>query len=143
MAINNRSLDGSLQRETVLAQLGAVGGAAAEIHDVHVAPRPQLVEQIKVSALGVTGSFHTSFQLSRFIVGAGGTLIGGLASTLTVIAFGTSGLQSVTFAASFLLGANDKLQFAGGASNVGCTDLVVTTVVKNLQDITTNYGTSY
>lgn len=142
MGVNNRSLDGSLQREVVTATLGAVGGAAAETHMLLTAPRPQLVEQIKVAAQGVTGSFHTSFQVQRF-TSAGVTVIGGLAATLTVVAYGTSGIQSVTFAASLALQANDNLQFSGGASNVGCTDLVISTVVKNTQDILTNYGTSY
>jgi hypothetical protein len=142
MAINNRALDGSLQREVVPAALGAVGGAAAETHTIHSAPRAQLVEQIKVVAQGVTGSFHTSYQVQRFN-SAGVTLIGGLGVTLTVVAYGTSGIQTATFAASMILQANDNLQIIGGASNVGCTDLVVTTVVKNLQEILTHYGTSY
>jgi hypothetical protein len=142
MAINNRSLDASEQRTVSTAQLGAVGGSAAETHMLYTAPRPQLVEQIKVAAQGVTGTFATSYQLQRF-TSAGVTVIGALAATLTVVAFGTSGLQSVTFSASFLLQANDNIQLAGGGSNIGCTDLVVTTVVKNLEDIKSNFGTTY
>jgi hypothetical protein len=143
MAINNRSLDGSLQRDITSNQLGAVGGAAAETHCVHLAPRPQLVEQIKVAALGVTGSYHNSFQVYRFNSTGGATLIGGLAATLTVVAAGTSGIQTATYAASMVLLANDMVQMIGGASNVGCTDLKVEVVVKNLSDIRTNFGTSY
>lgn len=142
MGINNRSFDPSEQREVITSPLGAVGGAAAETHMVYTSPRPQLVEQIKVVAQGVTGSYHNSFQLQRF-TSAGVTVIGALAATLTVVAYGTSGIQTVTFAASFVLQANDNIQVQGGASNVGCTDLVVTTVVKNLQDIKTNFGVSY
>jgi hypothetical protein len=112
MAINNRALDGSLQREVVPAALGAVGGAAAETHTIHSAPRAQLVEQIKVVAQGVTGSFHTSYQVQRFN-SAGVTLIGGLGVTLTVVAYGTSGIQTATFAASMILQANDNLQIIG------------------------------
>ncbi len=143
MAINNRSFDGSEQREVFTSQLGAVGGVAAELHYVHVAPRPQLVEQLKTSCLGLTGAATANFQLARFITGAGATVIGGLAATLTLAAFGTSGLQTVTYSASFVLGAGDVIQVTSGGSNVGVTDLTVSTVVKNLQDIKTNFGTSY
>lgn len=143
MAINNRSLDGSEQRTATTAALGAVGGAAAEIHYVHVAPRPQLVEQLKVSCLGLTGAATANFQLTRFVVGSGQTIIGGLAGTLTLAAFGTSGLQTVTYLASFLLQGGDCIQMTSGASNVGVAEMTVTTVVKNLEDIKTNFGTTY
>lgn len=142
MAINNRSFDPSEQREVITSPLGAVGGAAAETHVVYTAPRPQLLEQIKVAAQGVTGTYNNEFRLQRFN-SAGVTVITGLAATLTVVAYGTSGLQSVTFSASYLLQSGDNVQIVGGASNVGCTDLTVTSVVKNLQDIKTNFGTSY
>lgn len=142
MAINNRSMDGSEQRDVGLAALGAVGGAAAETHFVYTAPRPQLVEQIKVASLGLTGAATANFQVQRFN-SAGITTIGALCATLTIAAYGTSGIQSVSFLASLLLQANDQLAVTSGGSNVGVTDLTVSTVVKNLQDIKTNFGTSY
>lgn len=142
MSVNNRTLHGSLQRDVVTSQLGAVGGTAAEIHYVHTAPRPQLVEAIKVSCLGLTGAATANFMLSRFVSG-GQTIIGAYVATLTLTAFGTSGLQSVSFLASMPLIAGDAIQVTSGGSNVGVTDLKIDVVVKNLEDIRTNFGTSY
>lgn len=142
MAIQNRDLGGAEQRSTSHAQLGAVGGAAAEIHYVHVAPRPQLVEAIKTSCLGLTGACTANFMLTRFVSG-GQTIIGAYCATLTLAAFGTSGLQSVSFLASLPLISGDAIQVTCGASNVGVTDLTVSVVVKNLEDIKTNFGTTY
>lgn len=142
MAINNRSLGGAEQRTHTFAQLGAVGGAAAEIHYVHVAPRPQLVEAIKVSCLGLTGAATANFMLTRFVSG-GQTIIGAFCATLTLSAFGTSGLQSVSFLASMPMIASDVIQVTSGASNVGVTDMTVSVVCKNLEDIKSNFGTTY
>lgn len=142
MAINNRSLGGGEQRHVTQSQLGAVGGAAAEIHYVHVAPRPQLVEAIKTTCLGLTGACTANFMLSRFVSG-GQTIIGSYCATLTLAAFGTSGIQSVSFLASLPLIANDAIQVTCGGSNIGVTDLTVSVVVKNLEDIKSNFGTTY
>lgn len=141
MAINNRSLHGSLQREVAPCQLGAV--ATAESHVVHLAPRPQIVEAIKVSSLGLSGAPTANFQIVRFITGSGSTTIGAFCTTLTLAALGTSGTQSVVFLASMPLVANDAIQFTSGASNAAVTELRVDVLVKNLEDIRTQFGTSY
>ncbi len=142
MGINNRSFDPSEQREVKTAAIGAVTNAG--VYQAYVCPRPQLVEQIKVGSLGISGAPTVNLQVQRFITGTGATLIGALTATLTLAALGTSGLQTVTYQASLVLAAGDVLHLTGGGgSGAAMADVTVTTVVKNLQDIKTNFGTSY
>lgn len=140
MGINNRSKDPSEQREVINYSGGLV--AEAEVREFHVAPRPQLVEQIKIAALGITEAPELEFDINRFIVGTGNTVYTEFA-TLLLANVGTSGLQTLTYAASLLLEAGDVMRVTLTATGAQALELSVVTVVKNLQDIKTNFGVSY
>lgn len=142
MAIVNRDLDASEQRRSLTQNYGAVATGAT----VHVAfvPTAGTLEAVKVAVAGLSGSPTYDLRVLRFIAGAGVTSIAGAATTLTGVAVGTSGVQSMVLAASgssFLnLMAGDVLTLTAGAANTNVLQLSCGVVVKAIQDIKTQFG---
>jgi len=142
MAIVNRSLDASEQRKAFTMNLQAV--ATGVTIQAMIVPYASVLEGVKVAAAGLSGSPTYDLRIWRFIAGTGVTTIAGGATTLTAVAVGTSGVQSMVLASSgstlLNLLANDVITLTSGAANTAVTNLTVGIVVKAVQDIKTVYG---
>lgn len=141
MAISNRDLDVSQQRQVQQENIGAVPTASTKY--IYIAPGPQLLEQIKVSAQGVSNAMTLAFSIDRFIAGSGITNIAGGATTLTLQNVSVSGIQSFVLATAgstlLQLQANDLIKIITAVANGNATELEVSLVVKALQDIQSYY----
>lgn len=142
MAVVNRSLDASEQRDTYVANFAATGTAAT--FQVAMFPSAGVLEGIRMAGFGVSGSPLANVNILRFITGAGVTTIGGVATQLAFTAVGTSGVQSMVLAAagSSLLSiqAGDILTATITGANSNLLGLSVAAVVKNTQEIKTSFG---
>ena len=141
MAINNRTLDASLQRQTFQAAYGVVGTGVTL--SACVVPYASTLDAVRVTANGLSGSPTIDLRVWRFIVGTGVTTIAGGATTLTAQALGTSGIQSMVLASSgnslLNLLANDVITLTTGGANTAAS-YTVSVVIKNTQDIRTSFG---
>ena len=109
-----------------------------------VIPYPATLDGVRVAAAGISGTPTYDLRVLRFIAGAGVTTIAGGATTLTGVAVGTSGIQSMVLASSgstlLNLLAGDMITLTSGGANSAVTGLNVSVVVKALQDIKTSFG---
>ena len=141
MAIVNRDLDASQQRDTVNCQLGAV--ATGLTLSLYVASSAVEVQAVRVSALGLSGAPTGRCFIQRFL-STGGTGIAGGWTALTVAAVGTSGIQTMVSAAAgstnIQLAQGDVLMYTSGGSNAALADATVAVVVKNLVDIKNQFN---
>lgn len=142
MAINNRSLDASLQQEVIQLDFGLVATGTAL--PIGVVPYPSALKAIRVAAFGLSGAPTYAFSVERFIAGAGATTITGGATTLTSQAYGTSGIQSMVLAAEgstvLNLMAGDVLTITSGGANTAALRLSVAAVIQNTQELRSNFG---
>lgn len=139
MAIVNRDLDSSQQRETYVSTIAPT--ATGLTYLLAVVPFPAQLIAVQQTAVGLSGAPNHSLWLNRFVVGSGiTTMIFG--NSIVVTANGTSGPQgfSLATAASFLLQAGDVLLLSTAAANTAAASVAVTTVVKALQDYKTSFG---
>lgn len=141
MAINNRTLDPSLQRQVFQSSYGVV--ATGVTLSALVVPYASTLDAVRVTANGLSGSPTIDLRVWRFIVGTGVTTIAGGATTLTAQALGTSGIQSMVLASSgsslLNLLANDVITLTTGGANTAAS-YTVSVVIKNTQDIRTSFG---
>lgn len=151
MANINRTDDGSQKVKVSCVNLGTAVAASAGIsYNVFQAPWPCTLLGAYVAASGLSGAPQVQLDVLRFN-GVGGTsLIPGVGSTMTVLAYGASfAYQGFSMAASgstlLALQAGDVVQlaqnFSGG--NVAIRDAAVTVVVQPVQDILTQFGVNY
>ena len=143
MAIVNRDLSASQQKEVVNAALGAVATGATR--EIAVLASPCTLEGVKCQALGVSNAMQVAFQVYRFVVGAGATTINLGISNLVLVNAGTSGLQGfsgLAAAGSTLLSlqAADVLQVTTSVTNGNATSLNLNLVIKKTQDIVSHNG---
>ncbi len=142
MGIVNRTLDASQQRSVLPFAQGTPIGTGITVMAALV-PSQSVLQAVTVSATGLSGSPTLDLRIFRFIAGAGATMIAGGATTLTAVAAGTSGVQSMVLAASgnslLNLLANDVLAVITGTSNTAAT-YAIGFVVQNTQDIKTSLG---
>lgn len=142
MAICNRDLDPSQQKEVVAANYGAV--ATSLVIPVGIIPYPATIVSARVAATGISGSPTGALKINRFIVGSGSTVYLGGFTTLTVQAVGTSGVQSVVIAAAgstaLQLQAGDEITYTSAGSNAAVASLAVSVVIQATQDIKTFFG---
>lgn len=142
MAINNRSLDVSEQKQNININVGAVATAGAT-YNIYTAPFPLTLTDIRVAAQGLSGSPAWSIQKGVFYPGAGLTL-NAIIGSYTVVAYGTSGLQrcSLLAAGSTLLNmaAGDELFLVPSGANSAVADAVVSVVIQATQDIKSYFG---
>lgn len=140
MAIVNRDLDNTEQRETLNGQIqAAVTGVTYCV--AQVAYPAQLISAW-VSGRGLSGTPHLSMWLHRFTPGSGFTSIV-MGSTVALPSFGTSG--GITFNVSaagvtYPLQTGDQLVIYTQAANTAADQISSSLVVEALQDIKTAYG---
>jgi hypothetical protein len=142
MAVTNRSLDVSEQRKTFVAGVGLV--ATGSTTHCFVMPSAGTLDGVRMAAAGISGSPVAQVAVLRFIAGTGFTSIGGVATTLALQTVGTSGIQSVALAASgstlLNLVAGDVIAVGLTGANSAVATLTVAAVVKQTQDIKTQFG---
>ncbi len=142
MAICNRDLDSSQQKGVLAANYGVV--ATTLTIPVGVVPYPSVVVAARVAATGISNAPTVSLRIKRFIVGSGSTQYLGGFTTLTLVASGTSGIQSVVTAAAgstaLQLQAGDEIVAVSAGTNAAATNLAVSVVIQATQDIRTFYG---
>ncbi len=149
MAIVNRDLDGSQQKDVVHQGYKNVGvgstmlaGGASFFIGAPI-PYPFVIESAEVYALGITGAPQMRLIIDRF--GAGQTRMVCGISNCVVTAYGTSGVQGLSGLApvgsTLLQGqAKDQLSFDLVGSNTGFTDVMISVVIKKTQDIVSYNG---
>ncbi len=150
MAIVNRDLDVTQQRvryQAVLSTSGNSGvSAGISVPGVitgktfllcNVSSPGQLVAAAE-TAYGVSGAAVHSLWVYRF---AGGFTSFAVGQTLAITAFGTSGIQGFSlFGASNSLLAGDQVVLYTQAANTAVDTAVVELVIRNLQDIVSDFG---
>ena len=152
MALINRDKDQSEQRECFTANLnispagisfaidGLITGVTLPMCNI---PYPASIVAIDQTSWGLSGAPIHNVSVYRFIAGAGFTqfLVGG---SLTVAAFGTSGIQSYTLLAgtssTLPLLAGDQIVLNTLVSSTAVQQAQVTVVVKALQDLKSHFG---
>lgn len=150
MAIVNRDLDPSQQRQTYQALLDRTpssisagianpGLSTGNTFLVCNIPFPSQLMAASEACYGTSGSPVHSLWIYRFAAGFTSIAIG---QTMAITAFGTSGIQgfSLFAATTFQLLAGDQLVLYTQASNAAVANAMVTVVVKALQDIKTDFG---
>lgn len=143
MAIVNRTLDASQQTLVVKFSKDGVIGTGVTV-PVGLVPSNSTLKAVKLAAAGLSGSPVVDLSIWRFIVGAGVTVITGGATSLTVVAEGTSGVQSFVLAASgsslLNLLSGDKLIAVTSGANTAGTNYAIEAVIQMVQDIRTVHG---
>ena len=139
MAIVNRDLDVSEQRLIVAENFGAVATGATKF--LFIAPFPCVLEQVRVSAAGVSNAMQVAFEK---ITGAGSSGIPiGISNVVLQnrSVSGIVGFSGLAAAGSTLLGLQygDVLQIVTSVSNGNATDLLIEAVVKKVQDVVSYY----
>lgn len=140
MSIANRDLDPS-ERVLVYDQgLGAVATAVTNI--VAVVPFSCQVVAASLKAFGLSGSPVYSLAVLR-PTPTGFTNLG-LGATVTGVEGATSAYQgfSLTLGATQLLQTGDCIALQSGAANTASASVLISVVVKALQDIKTYWGAS-
>ena len=136
MAITNRSLDVTEQKEVIQASYAAVATGATLLNAV--VPYPCTLTDIRVAAIGLSGSPTYTFYVGREYIGAGFSAQA-VTGALTAQAVGTSGIQraSLLAAGSTLLNlqAGDVVFAVSGAANTAVTGLAIALVAQATQEI--------
>lgn len=157
MPVINRELDQSQQRDHYTTTLfGTPSGISAGILNpgvstgttfpLFVIPYPASIASVGEVAWGLSGTPVHSLWVYRF---AGGFTSFVCGQTLTVTAFGTSGvLGGTTIGYSILAGtaatlplqAGDELVLYAQGSNAACAQVQINMAVRALQDIKTDFN---
>lgn len=138
MAIINRTVDASQQKEDATVNLGAVPTGLTRT--VWIAPYPCRLETLKYAAVGLSGApIHSLFKLRGITSEALGI------SGIVVQAVGTSGTQGFSGLAavgSTLLdfAAGDALVLSPSVANTNVVDMCIEIAVKKLQDVVSYNG---
>lgn len=145
MAIVNRDLDASQQREPVYVPVGAMATGATR--GIYVAAAPVTLQSVRVAAQGVSNAMQIGFYIQRFISGSGSTFFAIGISNLVLTSAGTSGVQGFSGLAAvgstlLNLNAGDVLHINSSVANGNSTDLALNLVMKRLQDILSLNGAS-
>lgn len=142
MAIVNRDLDVSQQREALpfTYQNTATGLTLQAV----IVPYASTLNAVGLAPVGLSGTPAVDLRVWRFIVGTGVTTIAGGATTLTLTAVGTSGVNMMVLAASgssFLnLLAKDIITLTTSGSNAALAQLGGEVVITAIQDIRSTLG---
>jgi hypothetical protein len=147
MAICNRDLGTGQQQTEFNTNFGAFStGASNATVTVPLAmiPYPATLSKVRVGALGLSGAPVMSFSISRFITGSGNTLYTGGMTTLTLVAAGTSGVQTVVTAAAGSTALNlltgDVILGTFDGQDAAATSVATSIVIQAVQDIRTWFG---
>jgi len=152
MAVNNRSLDPSLQKQLLPFVSGAV--ATGSTGFLGLISSPCNVVAAQVAAQGVSGAPTINFSVQRFIVGTGFTVFN-IGNAQALPAFGTSGCFAVTSTSGVISGGfsfsgigstllqllpNDVVQFALAGSSSAVTGLAGALVIQPIQDVVARFN---
>jgi hypothetical protein len=140
MGISNRDLNPDLQVRVENRSLGAV--ATGVTTTLFIAESPCQVVSGAIKAYGLSGAPVYSFNILRALA-AGATGIG-LGATITALEGSTNAIQGVSFTlgATVSLQTGDVLMVNSGVANTASANLLVSVVVKSLQDIKTYFNFS-
>lgn len=142
MAICNRDLDVSEQRQVYQAAVPLTAIGASTIVPLAYVPYPGTLSAVKLAAVGVSGAVLAAVAINRFVAGAGLTAIL-VGATTALVNVGTSGPQAFTLPSlgSTLLQVQQgdlvSLTLVGGNNLLGAQ---VALVIKALQDIKSPLG---
>lgn len=143
MAIVNRDNDVSQQKVEFSQRLAATTTAATYL--LWQAPYPCEVRNLTQAACGVSGAPFNYIDIYRWNA-AGPTTITGVHASLAVVIVGTSGAQGFSVLAPgnslVQMQRGDYLVLRTAVANTCCTELIVSGVVKKLQDVVSYYGQS-
>jgi hypothetical protein len=139
MAIVNRDLDSSLQREVFGENLGSMATGVTRFF--FIAPYPCVVEQVRYAAAGVSNAMQLAFEK---ITGAGSSGVPMGISNIVLQNRSVSGIVGFSGLAAvgstlLNLSVGDVVQLVSSVSNGNATDLDVQMVVKKTQDIVSFY----
>ncbi len=151
MAIVNRDLDVSQQRTIFTTRLATTpSGVSAGVANPGVltgntfplftATAPGQLIAAAAACWGISGAPNHSLWLYRF---AGGFTSIQIGNSIAPTAFGTSGVVSHSLmpaSTSFGLLAGDQVVLSTAGANTAFAEVMMTCVVKNLQDIKTDFG---
>lgn len=143
MAIVNRDLDASQQKDVIkFRSAGAVATGASL--NVAVIPYPCALQSVASYATGVSNAMQVAINVQRW-TSAGVTVIALGVSNLVLQNYSTSGIlgfSGLAVPGSTLLSLQqgDVLNLVTSVSNGNALDLVMSFVVKKLQDIVAHNG---
>lgn len=146
MAINNRSLDASQQKD-VYSFAGGIQGATQVSTGftawIAIMPYPCVIQSARLGAVGLSGAMQVALTALRFA--AGGTSIALGISNMVCNEIGTSGIMGYSGLAAagstlLVLQAGDILQLTTSVANTAAKSLVLEIVVKKTQDVVAYNG---
>lgn len=141
MAIVNRDLDSSQQRDVVSTHVGNT--ITGQTYNLLTVPYPAQLLAAQQAVCGLSGAPNHSLWVQRMVVGTGITSVA-IGQSVVPTTFGTSGPVGFTVlqtgGASFLLQAGDEILLSTSAANTAAVSVNVTLVLKKLQDIVTDFG---
>lgn len=143
MAIVNRDVDASQQKDIVNMNLGAVATGVTK-YLIPVA-YPCTLQSARFAAQGVSNAMQVAINNVRFIVGSGATTISMGISNMILQNQSLSGIIGYSGLAaqgsSFLqLQTGDVISVVTSVSNGNATDLAMQLVLKKVQDIVSYNG---
>lgn len=146
MALVNRDKDPSEQKEVLpWASRGAVATGVTLF--LGVVPYPCALQSLSAAAHGVSNAMQLAFNVERFVVGAGITVIPIGISNLVLVNQSTSGIlgfSGLVAQGSTLLSLQygDVLSATTSVANGNALDITLEMVLKKSQDIVSYNGVS-
>lgn len=146
MAIINRDKDVSEQKQSyheTIKLFNTTGGT----FPILLVPYNAEVRAVQVAARALSGAPTVEVEAHRFVAGAGVTVNSSIMTALTMKAFGTSGIANslslgVAGSTQVQVAAGDLLVATCVGANTGADDVVVSVVLKCLQDIKSDFGSA-
>lgn len=144
MALVNRDKDPSEQKDVLnWASRGAV--ATGVTLYLGVVPAAESLQSVSVAAHGVSNAMQVTFNIERFVVGAGITVIPIGISNLVLVNMSTSGIlgfSGLVAQGSTLLSLQygDVLSATTSGTNGNALDITMELVLKKVQDIVSYNG---
>lgn len=143
MAIVNRDLDPSQQKDVINFRAGAAVATGASLN-LAVLPYPCALQSVSAYATGVSNAMQVAFNVQRWLP-AGVTVIALGVSNMVLQNYSASGIigfsgLAATGSTLLLLQSGDVLNIVTSGTNGNALDLVMDLVVKKLQDIVAHNG---
>lgn len=148
MPISNRDLDVSEQKKTFSFAHGRVAApiVTSSTLILGTVPFPAALKALSVCGHGLSNAPTAELRVQRFIAGSGNTLISGIASSMIIPEWGTSGPLSASLVAAgstlLQLLPGDNLILLTGTANTSANTLSGAFVLQALQDIRADLGSS-
>ena len=147
MAISNRDLDTSEQKKAFSVTIGkkAAPNVTSATLMLGSVPFSSELKALSVVGFGLSGSPQVEFRIQRFIAGTGHTIIAPGVSVI-IPEMGVSGPISASLPAAgstlLQLLAGDQLIMFTAVANTSTDSLTVGYVLKALQDIKADFGST-